>query len=443
MKPYPAYRDSGVEWIGEVPEHWEVTKIKYVAAKAVDYGLNIGSDKYVADGIRFLRTTDIDDYGHINEDGVYLDNNNVDEEYLLEMGDLLISRSGTVGRGYVHETSKTLFSFAGYLVRIRFQNSDISKFIFYLTKSYIFQNWLKSISVESTIGNVNGQKYANYIFAVPSTAEIKSIVTYLNSKLHKIDTLIEKKQKQIELLKEERTAIINQAVTKGLNPDVQMKDSGIEWLGEVPKHWEITKVKWLLKKIGSGITPKGGAEVYLEEGIPIIRSQNVHFEGLKLDDVAYISEETHRLMNRSAVEPSDVLINITGASIGRCTNVPEDLGEANVNQHVCILRPGFDVNSHYLSIFLSSDFGQLQVWSSQTGAAREGLNYEQLGNFVFSLPPVIEQNEIVKKVHSHTNLILNSINLIHNQITLLQEYRTALISNAVTGKIDVRDETIS
>jgi len=295
------------------------------------------------------------------------------------------------------------------------------------------------ISAKSTVDSLRLPMFLDFPVTYGTIEEQREIVEFIDGKTKQIDTIIEKKQKQIELLKEERTAIINHAVTKGLNPDVPMKYSGIEWLGKVPEHWKITKLKWLLKKIGSGVTPKGGAEVYQEEGIPIIRSQNVHFEGLKLDDVAYISEDIHRLMTRSAVEQNDVLINITGASIGRCTIVPESFGEANVNQHVCILRPQWDVNSDYLHLFLSSDFGQLQVWASQNGAAREGLNYEQLGNFLIPLPLVTEQKNIVQKVRSNTDIILHSIGLIDRQISLLQEYRTALISNAVTGKIDVRN----
>src|SRR5699024_1098458 len=136
--------------------------------------------------------------------------------------------------------------------------------------------------------------------------------SFLDRKTKAIDALIEKKEQLIERLKEKRQALITRAVTKGFNPSVPMKDSGIEWLGEIPEEWEITKLKWLVSKIGSGKTPRGGSEVYEEEGIPFLRSQNIHFDGLRLDDVVYIDSETHKDMSSTAIKPNDVLLNITG-----------------------------------------------------------------------------------------------------------------------------------
>jgi len=246
MKRYPKYKDSGVEWIGKIPKHWKITKIKYLANKNVEYGLNIGSEKYVDTGVRFIRTTDIDDFGNIAPEGVYLSENDIEKTYRLQKGDFLISRSGTIGRAYVYKNMSYPCSYAGYLVRFCFPRIELSEFIFYITKSDLFEKWIDSISIESTIGNVNGQKYANFQLALPDNEEIKIIANHLDHKTNQIDTLIEKKQKQIELLKEQRTAIINNAVTKGLNPDVKMKDSGIEWLGKIPTQWKVKPIKFIL-----------------------------------------------------------------------------------------------------------------------------------------------------------------------------------------------------
>src|SRR5450759_3911317 len=220
--------------------------------------------------------------------------------------------------------------------------------------------------------------------------------------MEKIDSLIEKKQKMIELLKEERPAVINNAVTKGLNPDAPMKDSGIEWLGEVPENWEVKRLKYISTKIGSGVTPKGGSETYLKEGIPLLRSQNIQFDRLDFDDVAYISEETHNQMSGSKVYPNDVLLNITGASIGRCHFVPFDLKEANVNQHVCIIRPNNKIITKYFFDYLSSEKGQIQVFSSEKGISREGLTFEQIRNFSIILPQIEEQKSIVQFIESES-----------------------------------------
>ena len=140
------------------------------------------------------------------------------------------------------------------------------------------------------------------------------------------------------MLKEKRTALVSRAVTKGLDPDVPMKDSGVEWLGEIPAHWYVKRLKHLAGKIGSGKTPRGGAEGYINDGIMLIRSQNVHFGGLHLTDVVYIDTATDSGMAGSRVREGDVLLNITGASLGRCCVARLEGSDANVNQHVCIIR---------------------------------------------------------------------------------------------------------
>src|SRR5690606_313256 len=169
-------------------------------------------------------------------------------------------------------------------------------------------------------------------------------------KCAKIVELVAIKEQQIDKLKELRQVKIHQAVTKGINPNAEMKDSGIDWIGEIPKHWEVKRLKTQSSKIGSGITPNGGATGYLDEGIPLLRSQNILFERIELSNVAYISTTIHNQMNNSKVKKWDVLLNITGGSIGRCNVVDFDL-EMNVNQHVCIIRPQ-NINSYFLNYLL-------------------------------------------------------------------------------------------
>jgi len=188
-------------------------------------------------------------------------------------------------------------------------NDTINKqFLFYRFKD--FERYLKDITVGMGIPHVNPQEFLNFSFFIPSLNEQSLIANYLDHKTAEIDELIAKKEHLLELYEEEKKAIINRAVTKGINPNVKMKDSGIPWLGEIPEHWEVKKLKYVVSKIGSGITPKGGANVYKLSGIPLLRSQNIHFNGLKLDDVAYISKEIHDSMSNSKVKPGDVLLNI-------------------------------------------------------------------------------------------------------------------------------------
>ena len=414
MKPYPAYKDSGIEWIGEIPEGWEVSKIKYIATNTVDYGLNISGENYVEDGIRFLRTTDIDDFGNLKKNGVYLSQDDVDNNFLLHDGDLLISRSGTIGRAYVHKGTNEIFSFAGYLVRFSFSDIDISKFIYYLTKSSTFGKWLKSISVESTIGNVNGQKYANYQFALPLTEEIQTIIKYLNLQIIKIDTLIENKQTQIELLKEERTAIINQAVTKGLNPDVPMRDSGIEWLGEIPEHWEILSLKRIASlKSGESIT---AGSIDKNGDFPVFGGN-----GLR----GYTTTFTH--------DGHYILIGRQGAL---CGNINYAQGQFWASEHAVVVSPTRPVETKWLGELLNA----MNLNQYSVSAAQPGLSVEMVSNLRMPQPPLQEQSNIATFLDKKDAKITTDIEIIQQQITLLQEYRTALISDAVTGKIDLRNE---
>lgn len=195
----------------------------------------------------------------------------------------------------------------------------------------------------------------------------------------------------------------------------------------------------MVSKIGSGVTPSGGSTVYLTSGIPLLRSQNIHFDGLRLDDVAFISNEVDEGMSNGRIQEKDVLLNITGASIGRCFYVPIGFGKGNVNQHVCIIRRIVGkVDTVFLYYLLCSEIGQIQIKLQQSGANREGLNFEQLKNFNLPVPESIEeQQSIVRHIETECSRIGTQVVRTKKLINLLTEYRTALISEVVTGKVKV------
>ena len=246
MRCYPEYKDSSVEWIGEIPRHWKKSRFKYESLVPVQYGLNINSDLYAEQGIRFIRTTDITENGKLIDKGVYLQAESVEKIYLTQPNDFLISRSGTLGRAYLHQSDEK-HTYGGYLVRFNFGCPIKSRFIFYFTKSRSFEHWITLNTIQSTIGNVNGQKYSNLEIFLPSLTEQRRIVNFLDQKTEQIDELIRIKERRIELLQEQRTALVNQVVTKGLDPNVEMKPSGIEWIGEIPVHWEVNRLKHIAK----------------------------------------------------------------------------------------------------------------------------------------------------------------------------------------------------
>ena len=211
-----------------------------------------------------------------------------------------------------------------------------------------------------------------------------------------------------------------------------VKPSARVWLGDVPAHWAVRRLKFQVMKVGSGVTPSGGAEAYELEGIPLLRSQNVHFDGLRLDDVVFISSETHDSMANSKVQPNDVLLNITGASIGRCCVVPSTIGEANVNQHVAVIRADSSIDPSFLSYLLRADPGQRQIELSQTGSGREGLTFDAIRNFVVPLPEITEQRQIAAfldwKIRRIDALSARKQELLEG----LKEKRIAVITQAVT-----------
>lgn len=202
--------------------------------------------------------------------------------------------------------------------------------------------------------------------------------------------------------------------------------------------WPIDRIKDHVSKIGSGVTPSGGAASYLDTGVPLLRSQNVHFDGLRLDDVAYIADETHDEMSGSKLRPRDVLLNITGASIGRCAFVPEDFGEGNVNQHVCIIRPTTKLHHRFLAYCLSAPWGQDQIFSSFTGASRQGLGQRDLGEIQVPLPPLPEQERIVAYLDAGCADIHAAITIKRRQLEILDVVKGSIIETAVTMGLNAK-----
>lgn len=207
--------------------------------------------------------------------------------------------------------------------------------------------------------------------------------------------------------------------------------------------WDVDRIKDHTVKIGSGMTPSGGAASYLDSGIPLLRSQNVHFDGLRLDDVAYISEKTHEEMSGTKLRERDVLLNITGASIGRCSFVPDGFGEGNVNQHVCIIRLTARLDYKFLTYCLSVPWGQDQILSSFTGASRQGLGQRDLGEIQVPLPILTEQQRIAAYLDASCGAIDAAVAAKRRQLTMIEDLRKVIISKAVTQGLSPTDKKVS
>ncbi|MDQ8935069.1 restriction endonuclease subunit S [Acinetobacter rudis] len=437
-KKYPEYKDSGVEWLGEIPSHWDLKSSKFLFNIVNGSTPKSGIEDYWEGDITWVTPSDLSKIQHfeISESSRNITQKGLDScgTSLVPKRSLILSCRAPIGSLAI--TTKEVCTNQGCKSLVVKKEIN-TKFMYYFLS--VSTEQLNVLGRGTTFLELSSDELGNFKLPYPISKEQFQIANFLDHETAKIDSLIAKQEKLIELLKEKRQAVISHAVTKGLNPDVAMKDSGVEWLGEVPEHWGISKVGFHTLKIGSGKTPKGGAEIYQENGILFIRSQNVYNDGLRVSnsECVYISKAIHDEMSASKVLSGDILLNITGGSIGRSCLVSNNFPEANVNQHVCIIRVDMHLQN-FLSLVIQSDLIQAQIRSIQTGGNREGLNFEQVSKFSFSLPPRTEQEEVVQYVKNKSIEFQKVEERARNAIQLMQERRTALISAAVTGKIDVR-----
>jgi type I restriction enzyme, S subunit len=430
-----------VEWIGEIPVGWGVTKVKYESTLEMKYGLNISSESYSDTGIRFLRTTDLNDDGTLIDEGVYLQQEDVPDEYLTNENDILISRSGSLGVSYLHQIQEP-FTYGGYLVRFNFGPTGTSRFVFYYLRSLSFQYWISINTVQSTIGNVNGTKYSNMSFTLPNPSEQQQIVTYLDYKTSLIDDLIQRKTKKIELLKEYRTSLINQVVTKGPDPDVEMKDSGVEWIGEIPVGWVYTRIKYSLEDI---IDTEHKTIPFHEDGdYSVVRTTNIKDGKIVSEGIKKTThEEFVKWTGRGVPRTGDVLLT-REAPVGECCVVPSSF-DFCMGQRVVWLKVNTGkLNPQFLVYSIYNKNSRMFMENLSIGSTVGHLNMSQIGNIpIFLCPSLPEQNQIVTYLDHKTSEIDDSIQNEDDKIQLLKEYRQSLISEVVTGKIDVREVPVS
>ncbi|MER2516306.1 MAG: restriction endonuclease subunit S [Candidatus Accumulibacter phosphatis] len=338
---------------------------------------------------------------------------------LFEAGDVLFAKITPCmenGKGAFVESLPTKYAFGSTEFHVlRPCHGVHAKYLYYYTFNPIY----RAYAAENMSGAA-GQKRVSSRFLkdtrlfLPPLPQQERIAAYLDASCAAIDAAVVAKLKQIETLDAIASTVLHRAFAN--------------------ENWRNTRIKDVAAKIGSGVTPDGGAAGYLTEGVPLIRSQNVHFDGLRLDDVAYIAKDTHAAMSNSHLHPGDVLLNITGASIGRCTFVPENFQEGNVNQHVCIIRGNHKVDCKYLAAFVSSPRGQGQVLSSFTGASRQGLSHKELGLIEFPLPSIDVQQRVVSEIELQNSQHAQLRNNIRSQISTLTTYRKSLIHECVTGQ---------
>ena len=438
FRRYREYRDPAVAGLGEIPAHWEVRRLKdHVEVNALVLPEDTDSDY----------TFDYVDIGSIEVGRlssalktIRFGSSPSRARRVVRPGDTLVSTVRTYLKAVWTPTlfERDLIASTGFAV-LTPRSDSIADYLGYFCQSDPFTDAVSAESVGIAYPAITEAMLGFVPTCVPPVSEQRAIADFLDRQTSRIDRLVRKKERLIELLHEKRTSLISHTVTRGLDPDVPMRDSGVEGLGEIPAHWDVVALSHLATKFGSGITPRGGATGYETSGIPFLRSQNVHFDGLRLEEVARIPHRVHAAMRGSHVKPGDVLLNITGASIGRVCVVPNDLTEANVNQHVCIVRPRpAHVLPDFVAAFLSTSGMQEAIALEQVGASRQGLTLDAIRSFKVSVPPLPEQRTIADFLDHETGQIDVLVSKTRDAIERLREYRASVICAAVTGRIDVR-----
>ena len=424
---YENMRDSGVEWIGKIPSHWKMVRAKAHFVETNSRGnetpiLLASSQKW---GV--CPQSQLDGVVKVSE------GTNLQQFKTVHRNDFVISLRSFQG-GFELSNYEGVCSPA-YQVFHADNSYDIS-YLRYFFKDEHFIDYLNSLTVGIRDGrNIKFKDFSNSLIPYPSVKEQQEIAKFLDEQCEKIDSICKEAQSSIHEYKLWKSSIIYEAVTKGLNPNVEMKDSGIEWIGKIPVAWSVCALKRLTVKIGSGKTPLGGAETYISQGVLFLRSQNIYDTGLRLDNASYISPEVNESMGNTQVKCGDVLLNITGGSIGRCCVYDLNGVAANVNQHVCIIRTQYEVlRPQYLRYFWNSAAGPMIISHYQTGGNRPGLNFEQIGSVKIPLCDVAVQDSIVKYLDKKTRKIDKLIQEKQDLIADLEYNKKSLIYEVVTGK---------
>jgi len=443
MKQYDTYKDSGIEWIGEIPEHWEVKKfgrISYMKGRIGWQGLKQaeftknGEDPFLITGMNFhdgkIRW---DEVYHFSEERYY-----EAPEIQLKENDVLITKDGTIGKllyvdaiPYPHKASLN----SHLLVLRPLQNSYYPRYLYYVLQSLPFKHHIELTKTGTTFFGITQEAMGQFKILMPLISEQTAIATYLDRKTAEIDELIADKKRMLELYEEEKTAIINQAVTKGINPDVPLKDSGIEWLGEIPNHWEVKRLSWCFQQVGSGTTPRAGVEQYYSNG-----EVNWLLTG-DLNDKE-IFETTKKITQKAVVEhtslriyPVDsIVIAMYGATIGKLGILKVS---TTVNQACCVISN--PIYHNYLFVFYYLLAARRELINLSYGGGQPNISQELIKSFKILVPPLKEQHAIVHHIETECSRIDTQIERTKKLIELLTEYRTALISEVVTGKVKVID----
>ncbi len=417
---YPKYKDSGVEWLGDVPDHWEMLRLKFL------------SDIQTGD----KDTVDAEDEG---EYPFFVRSQTVERisTFTFDCEAILTAGDG-VGVGKVFHYHRGPFDFHQRVYMMNHFHGIDGRFLFHYLRENFYKVALEG-GAKSTVDSIRRPMLTDFPVVVPTVEEQSRIVTLVDAETSKIDALIAEQRRLIELLKEKRQAVISHAVTKGLNPDAPMKASGIEWLGDVPEHWSVFPLHRIVQQrrpITYGIVQPGEPD---ESGRFMIRNQDFTSGWANPDSLFRVSNSIEEPYQRARMKPNDLIMTIVGA-VGSVGIIPAWLDGANTTQNLArIAIDETKASPFYVAALLQGPVGSRNVEFYSKGSVQAALNLGHVRRFWVTVPPLNEQTQIVEHINGHTAGLDALTAEATRAIDLLQERRTALISAAVTGKIDVRE----
>ena len=437
---YPAYKDSGVEWIGEIPRHWNVQKLK--RSFQVLNGSTPRSDNplYWDGNIIWVTPEDLSltVSPFISKSSRQITSEGYDScgTNLVPKGSIIVSTRAPIG--YVKIARVELCTNQGCRSLVKKTNSNEKYFFYYLS---CFASVLNSFGQGSTFVELSSENLKMFQATVPPIGEQISLTKFLDSETSKIDSLISKTQKMIELLREKRQAIITHAVTKGLDPNVPMKDSGIEWIGEIPRHWNVKRLKFVSRIQFSNVDKhsfNSEMPVLLANYIDVYKNQFITNEMEFMKASASLNE-----LKKFHLKAGDVLVtkdSETPDDIAIPALVKSTLPNLICGYHLAMLRPnGHFLDSNYLFYLYSDKKFRGKYESEANGITRFGLSQASFKDTFICMPDISEQRAISLFLEEQISKIQYLISKTQKMIELLNEYKTSLITQAVTGKIDVRD----
>ncbi len=437
-------KDSGNQWIGEIPENWNTNKIKYLATLKGRIGWQgLTSDEYQDEGACLITGTDFDN-GKINwETCVHVPMKRWEEakEIQIENGDLLITKDGTVGKVAIVSDMPEETSLNSGVLRIMTNEGYNRRFLFWVLQSDVFWNWFNYKNAgNSTIVHLYQGDFAEFMYAFPNEKEQQSIADFLDKRCAQIDDVIADLEKQIDFLSNSRKQLITECITSGLDISVDKKDSGVQWIGSVPMHWQVKDIKYFSDLITKGATPEEvSAELTEQYPIRFLKAENIQNNLLNETPEHYISLSDASILRRCELQPKDLLLVIAGATIGKVAITGEETIPARLNQAVCVIRLNKMMNQKYYYYALQSQIVAEAISLLVVQAAQPNLSMGNIGNIKLPVPPKHEQDRIAQYLDNKCNRIDEILLQKNEQLKMMTEMKKSLIYEYVTGKKRVKE----